>query len=179
MPHVRLAALVGASLILSCGSGAIARQPRPAPHAITVRAEPVSIDQWSTRIGRDLDDHLDYPRPMGTDDYPEGVAKVAFRCTDDGVPGEVTLARSSGSRLVDHAAIQAVNRLSTLHPLPEGVQSGQRVVAWIVLARDEESRGRMLGSLRREAQMANVATARQIADRGNPADRPAIVIASR
>jgi TonB family protein len=142
-------------------------------------AEPLTVDQWSVRIGRDLDGHLDYPKPMGTGDYLQGVSKITFQCTDDGIPGNVTLAQSSGSHLLDHAAMEAVNRLSTLHPLPEGVQSGQHVAAWIVLAQDEASRDRMMKSLRRDAQVANAATAHQIADRRNPADRPAIVIASR
>ncbi|MDH7639016.1 TonB family protein [Sphingomonas oryzagri] len=159
---------------------AAARSPDPAAgNAITVTAGHETISQWSGRVGRKLDAGIEYPRPIGAADYDQGIVRVSFQCTDAGVPGNVTLSHGSGSRTIDRAALRAVHRLSGLHPLPEGIATGQKVEAWVVLARDDRSRSQMIASLRHDAEVANAAITQRLSGDRLASTQDPIIVASR
>lgn len=125
-----------------------------AQQEIVVQPEAESVQRWSTRISRALDQNLVYPRPDFGRWYSEGVVKVSFRCSEDGKPSHVAVSQGSGARRLDVAALRAVNGIKTLHPLPTGIGHDQRYAAMIVFATSEESRDRKLRALAKEAGMA-------------------------
>lgn len=152
---------------------------QPAPSSITVEAGQETVAQWSARVGQSLNAELVYPQPMGTSNYDEGLVKVGFRCAEDGRPGEVALVKSSGSHDLDRAAMRAVQRIQTLHPLPDGITRDRAMQAWIAFAPDEESLKQITRASHREAQMANARIekarqSQQVAD----ASAPALIIAA-
>lgn len=126
----------------------------PAQRDIVVQPEAVSVQRWSARVSRALDQNLVYPRPDFGRPDPEGVVRVDFRCSEDGKPSHVAVSRPSGTRRLDVAALRAVNRLKTLHPLPTGIGHDQRYAAMIIFAASEESRDRKLRALAKEARTA-------------------------
>jgi periplasmic protein TonB len=100
-----------------------ARQTAP---EITVTAPAAGeIQAWSARVGSAIDREMRYPRLLGLSNSDEGTVDVTFRCSEDGTPTEVALARTSGSRLLDRAGVKAVQRVGSLHPLPNGVSHAQ------------------------------------------------------
>ena len=150
-----------------------------APSSITVQAGHETVSQWSARVGQSLDAQLVYPKPMGTAGYNQGLAKVGFRCAEDGRPGDVALIASSGSRDLDRAAMQAVRRIQTLHPLPDGITHDRSMQAWVAFAPDEDTLKQMTRATHRAAEMAN---ARVEKDRQTQqvasASAPALIIAA-
>jgi TonB family protein len=136
-------------------SSAVAADQR----AIVVTA-PVSLAQWSTSVERSLDRTLTYPAPLRGPD-PEGVVKVKFLCSESGTPTGITLAKSSGSRALDAAALRAVRRIKTLHPLPDGLSHSQIFQANILYASSERSHDRWMSALEEEAKRQNA----RVADR--------------
>ncbi|WP_019833873.1 TonB family protein [Sphingomonas sp. PR090111-T3T-6A] len=141
--------------------------------AITVQAQHETVGEWSQRVGRSLDDELVYPHRAGPDDYAQGLAKVSFRCSDDGRPGSVAMLSSSGSRDLDRAAMQAVKRIPTLHPLPDGISHDRAFQAWIAFALDEGALKRMANTAHRDADQMNARverdrTGRQVASNALP-----------
>ncbi len=150
-----------------------------APSSITVQGGQETVSQWSERVGQSLDAVLVYPKPLGTANYSQGLAKVSFHCTEDGRPGDVALIASSGSRDLDRAAMQAVQRIRTLHPLPVGITHTRPMQAWIAFAPDEDSLKQMTRVTHREAELANarVEKARQ-SQQVARASAPALIIAA-
>lgn len=143
---------------------------------ITVQAKGVSVQNWSTKVARSLDNGLSYPRPMGTSDYHSGLSKVSFHCSDAGTPSDVSIAGSSGSRDLDMAAMRAVKKIATLHPLPDGVSPGQTFQAWIVFAGDEQERDRMLRTVNRDARLANAAASQHASQLAS--NMPTVIVAA-
>jgi TonB family protein len=123
--------------------------------AITVEAQHETVGQWSQRVGHSLGDVLAYPQSAGRDENPEGLAKVSFRCSDNGKPGDVTVMSSSGSRDLDVAAMRAVKRIPTLHPLPDGIGHDRPFQAWIAFALDPDSLKKMMVAAHRDADQMN------------------------
>lgn len=80
---------------------------------------------------------------------------VKFICNDAGVPTNIALLQSSGSKRLDDFAVKAVGRIPTLHPLPDGVSHGQKFVATVLFARDENSYWRQMSDLRQSASRQN------------------------
>lgn len=150
MQNHLIKAVVGASLALSPGIAG-AKQP----DAITVNGGEQSLQQWSGRVSRSLNDHLVYPVPFGPADYPEGAVRVAFHCSEDGSPAGLSIVQSSRSNLLDRAAVNAVQRISTLHPLPDGIGHDRTMEAWVFFASDQPTIDRMKKGFERQAsQMA-------------------------
>lgn len=146
-------ALLGASLALGPGI-ALAEQAHRAEAPITVEAAPTSLQEWSSRVGRNLTDNLIYPEPFGRTDYAEGAVKVAFHCSESGAPVDVSVLRTSRSKNLDQAALTAVKRISTLHPLPDGIGHDRAMQAWVFFAADQQSLNHMKKGFEREYQLA-------------------------
>ncbi|MBR0553817.1 energy transducer TonB family protein [Stakelama marina] len=138
-----------------------------------VTAPTLTIERWSKGITRKLNRNLDYPvrfhQAGGFHQPSEGVVRVNFRCTETGAPTAITLAKSSGHRELDRAAMAAVQRIKTLHPLPAGIGAGQRYQALLLFALDQQSHDRQLAKLQQEADRRNAAL-------GQPAERVAMGI---
>ncbi len=147
-----------------------------AQNGITVQATAVSVQNWSQRVAHSLDAGLSYPRPLGRGDYNQGMSKIAFHCSDSGVPSDVTIVGSSGSRDLDVAAMRAVQGIPTLHPLPDGIRHDQAFQAWIVFAGDERDLGRRLQSVRHDAMLANVEAAKRASQTAS--NLPTVIVAA-
>lgn len=127
---------------------------------ITVTAPAASeLSAWSARVGGAIDREMRYPRLLGLSNSHEGMVDVTFRCSEDGTPTEVTLARKSGSRLLDRAGLQAVQRVGSLHPLPNGVSHKQVYRARMLFA-IEDGMGRSTRKAEALREKADVANAR-------------------
>jgi periplasmic protein TonB len=153
---------------------AMARHGGPAPDAITVTAGP-SVAEWTAHVAQGLDDHLSYPKQIGTGDYAEGAVRVAFRCSESGTPADVSVVQSSRSRDLDQAAVYAVSHIPTLHPLPEGVGHDRPMEAWVFFASDQDAIIKLKRGFQRQAQIAAASRAGQ----AQLASLTPIVIASR
>lgn len=114
---------------------------QPEHDEITVSGE--GFTHWSEMVGKALDAKLQYPRPVGTNRYEEGVVQIAFRCDENGRPAQVAVQKSSGSNQLDAAALRAVNAIPTLHPLPAGLGMGRQFQANILFAVDDGSTQRI------------------------------------
>ena len=165
--------------LLAAPAWAAGHGQETAPSSITVQAGQETVSQWSERVGQSLDTALVYPKPLSGANYNQGLAKVSFHCTDDGRPGDVALIASSGSRDLDRAAMQAVQRIPTLHPLPDGITRDRAMQAWIAFAPDQDSLRQMTRVTHREAELANarVEKARQTQQVAS-ASAPALIIAA-
>ncbi|USI72202.1 energy transducer TonB [Sphingomonas morindae] len=128
-------ALVGATLALALGTPVAAHQTRKPAPSINVMAETPA--QWQARINESLDRNLVYPTMLSTAPAPDGVVRIAFRCSETGQPQAVRLIESGGSHALDRAALKAVASIETLHPLPAGIDHDRAMEAWIVFASDE------------------------------------------
>jgi protein TonB len=100
------------------GSGSPALVPATTPHAGAEHGTATGPDPDTLRaLVRHLEAHLRYPvqaRRQGI----EGTARIVFRVGNDGRLAEVEVRESSGSRLLDRAALRTVERSS---PLPPGI----------------------------------------------------------
>ena len=130
---------------------------------ITVTAPAASeLSAWSTRVGNAIDREMRYPRLLGLSNSHQGTVDVTFRCSEDGTPTDVSLARKSGSRLLDRAGLKAVQRVGSLHPLPNRVGHDQVYRARMLFAIDDNfgRNARKAEALREEANAANARLAR-------------------
>jgi TonB family protein len=114
----------------------------------------MGITQWSARVGRTLDQHLEYPLPI-VGQLHEGAVAVQFLCSDDGTPTGVTVKKSSGFKDLDYAALRSVRQIKTLHPLPDSVPHGQVFQANILFADSERAMKRQMADLLAEALQNN------------------------
>jgi protein TonB len=107
----------------------------------------VSFSEWSGRVQGLLDQNISYPQRAGPVTTPgTGVVRIKFNCSESGKPDKVSLMKSSGDWALDKAAIRAMSRVATLHPLPTGFNHGQRFEALVVFADNE-----------RDARLASIA----------------------
>jgi protein TonB len=124
-PRFIAAAIVAACLLVA---SAVAE---PDPATSNHSSDAVTFKTWAIRIQKELDRNLRYPSDL-MGDYPRGgVVRVKFNCSDDGRPDKVTIARSSGNRLLDKAALHAVQRMASMHPLPASFAHDQKFAALI------------------------------------------------
>jgi protein TonB len=104
-------------------------------------------------VEQELAKSLNYPHPIGAADYSEGVAYVNFLCSENGAPSKVAIGKSSGHPALDKAAIRAISRIATLHPLPKGMLPDQKYQAAILFqANGGYGYDRKLAAMRRKAK---------------------------
>ncbi len=137
-------------------------QPRSPSHDIVVQATPraTALTNWSNRVQADLERQMEMPRYLGpTRPFIEnGVAQVRFIPGDSGRADQIILARSSGSSRIDHAALHAVDRLTSLRPLPEGMQPDQKILAQLLFIGSpggDRDNDRRIRALKQEAAKDN------------------------
>jgi len=94
----------------------------------------VTMAEWTERMHRVLANELHYPMPVLGLRPGSGTVSVKFNCSDNGRPDKVSVLKSSGDSLLDRAALSAVRRMASLHPLPTGFTPSQKFVALIVFA---------------------------------------------
>lgn len=168
MKTVASTILTGTSLVL------LALVPTPAAagggqsHTIVVTHEPQPLPAWRDQVSRELSGHLRYPRAFGAAVQESGFVTVRFRCGEDGQPVDVAVARRSSSSGLNRAALLAVSRLRSLHPLPEGLARGQAFQANVVFATSQASLERQIALLR-QAETARLAA-------GNKAEREVLAL---
>jgi protein TonB len=97
---------------------------------------PVTLDEWTKRMYQVLNREIRYPTQIYGVGYSSGIVRVKFNCSDSGRPDKVALLKTSGSSSFDRAAISAVRRMASLHPLPSGFKPTQAFEAVIVFAQD-------------------------------------------
>jgi TonB family protein len=143
-------ALTAASVAAGIVAPAAAQMPQ------MTHQEQVTFTQWSERVQSELDTNIHYPRAMAGRTPDHGIVRVKFNCSESGRPDKVTLAKSSGSPQLDRAALQAVGRISSLHPLPQDFADGQAYQAMIMFysGSDDDYR-RRLQKMSAEATKAN------------------------
>ncbi|HEU4960170.1 MAG TPA: energy transducer TonB [Sphingomonas sp.] len=127
---------------------------------IVVTATPLTIDQWAARTTKSLEGHLHYPTYLLGREANEGMARIRFRCSEDGTPSAVTLAGTSGHHELDSEALRAVSSIRTLHPLPDGITHDQQFQAVVLFAKDRQSYDRQVASIHDEAMRHNALAAR-------------------
>lgn len=132
------------------GRTALTDDGRAVGRSVSVIAVP-TLSVWSNGLTRSLSAAMRYPRQFSNEQVAEGWARVSFKCSDSGAPVGMALLQSSGDLRVDRAALAAVRRIKTLHPLPDGIAPDQRYVAELVFAASPESNGRLIKSLRQQS----------------------------
>jgi TonB family protein len=85
-----------------------------------------SFTEWSQLVEQTIDRHLAYPFFFRSGDFRQGQVQVTFLCSEDGRPASVSVEKSSGSYQLDRAAMRAITRVTSLHPLPEGITHEQK-----------------------------------------------------
>jgi len=142
------------SIIVSVMLALLPAGAMAAEKQILVTAPEVSLTQWSGRVVRALERNLTYPIPIrGAPN--QGVVSVKFLCSETGTPSEVAIVKSSGSRDLDAAAVRAITRIATLHPLPDGIAHDQPFQANIIYATSQKKLDRQIAALLAEAQNRN------------------------
>lgn len=94
----------------------------------------VTLAEWTERLDGLLEQELVYPTPNYDREPDRGIVRVKFNCSESGRPDKVTILKSSGHASLDRAAIRAVSRLASLHPLPTGFKPDQKYEAILVFA---------------------------------------------
>jgi periplasmic protein TonB len=166
-------AILCATLVATTGAAA-AQGGRSVSRDIVVVGDQESVDHWKGRVGRELADNLVAPRQIGMQDYPDGVVRVRFHSSETGAPDGVAVSGSSRSVALDRAAVRAVKRIPTLHPLPDGVAHDRMMEAWVIFASSDAQADRMKRGLEREVRIARAMSTDQRAAAVTP-----IVVASR
>lgn len=115
----------------------------------------VTLAQWSTRVSREIDRRVRYPDIPSNEAWPEGVVQVKFRCSDSGASDQVSIFKTSGSRSLDRAAIQAVKSLKQLHPLVSGIGPEQNYIALVLFATSREGHAEQMALIEKDAKKRN------------------------
>lgn len=131
----RISALLAAAVATLFAGGAGAQNHDMSNH--TTPGQIVKLAEWSKRMQTELERNLVYPVAFGGQRL-DGVVRVKFNCSDNGRPDKVTLLKSSGSTLTDRAAMRAVSKMASLHPLPTGFKPTTRYEAIVVFATDAQ-----------------------------------------
>ncbi len=118
--------------------------------SIVIQAPPTRV-QWAGQVGRNLDAAIRYPQPLFGRQSEAGLVSVIFVADENGRASSARLLRSSKSRDLDRAAIDAIGRMKSMQPMPEDVVAGQRIRANIVFATNYRDYDRQLRLLRAES----------------------------
>lgn len=137
MTNILRAAVPLATMLVVPFTGLAAKEP--APHITVVAPAEPEVQAWLDRVGQAIDRKMRYPRTISTASYDEGVVELTFAASEDGTPIKVAVLRSSGSRQLDRAAVAAVKRVRSLHPLPSGVDHEQVYKARLLFVIDDGS----------------------------------------
>lgn len=99
--------------------GADVKEKKPMQIASSGRYTRLSRDYRSTLL-RLIERHKYYPLRARRNGI-EGTSTVTFTVSSNGSISGISLARSSGTTLLDQAAIQTIQRIDNAPPLPEGI----------------------------------------------------------
>jgi TonB family protein len=133
---------------------AVAAASPPAPDIVVVASQDAELKRWTTRLERGISQKMRFPQTLGPAKYAHGIVDVTFMCSEDGKPSRIAVVGSSGSRHLDRAGIQAIGRVTTLHPLPSGISHGQVYKAHLLFAQTAAQARRAI-ALREEGQISN------------------------
>ncbi len=112
-----------------------------------------SIDNFVEDVATDLNRELNRYRHTTGLYEGTGVAQVLFECSPDGKPTKITMYSRSRYASVDRRARNAVSKIRTLHPLPQGVGQDQLYLANIIIADDLDEFDQLSAELKqREAK---------------------------
>lgn len=128
--------------------------PAPIAAQSDIVVQPPTLAHWSAAISRELNATLRYPRTDPGWVTPEGTAWVDFTCSEAGKPAGMTVAQRSGSTALDRAAMAAVERIKTMHPLPVGIGHDQRYRAVIMFATSKSSLDRQRRTAMRDPRLS-------------------------
>lgn len=85
--------------------------------------------QWQGTVARLIASHQNYPRSAQIRGE-EGVSRVRISLAPDGHIGQVDLAASSGSAILDREAQSIINTIGKFPPPPAGVKSLLVPIVW-------------------------------------------------
>ncbi|MFC4295909.1 energy transducer TonB [Novosphingobium tardum] len=119
-----------------------------------------SVAQWSSGMTDKINQNLELPRRV-LNESTDGTVSVAFLCSEDGTPAALRVIHRSGNSTLDRAALRAVSRIPTMHPLPQGIDHGQRFQANIIFASSQSAYDDQIRTLRRDAARTSQALAAQ------------------
>lgn len=145
-------------------SVSLAQQAQPETDYV-VRA-PTYLAAWTDRVAQDLSKALRFPAARnGHED--SGIVAINFTASGDGTASDLRVAHSSGSAVLDRAALRAVSHMGQIDPLPRALGSAVVVRANIIYAQDHGQLQHYTAKLQRE----------ELASRDrNGADQPRIAL---
>jgi periplasmic protein TonB len=131
---------------------------------VVTGAKDAELKRWTSRVEQGISRQMRFPRSVGQAPVDSGLVDVTFKCSQDGSPSEVTIAQTSGSRQIDRAGVRAIERLKTLHPLPDGITHGQVYRARLLFASDK-GMAKQIIALREEARAGNSRLVQRMGER--------------
>lgn len=129
--------------------------PATARATVGIGPEAPSLAAWSQRVMANLNQGMRVRDDLGAQGPREGIVAVKFNCSETGAPAGVELLDSSGNREYDRAAVRAVRRIASLHPLPTGLGHDQKYIVRVLFANSEYSAKQKIARMRREAESNN------------------------
>lgn len=97
---------------------------------------PRSSAAFVQEVGSDLNAQLARMR-LDARREETGIVKLRFRASADGTPTDIATYQSSGNRSLDRKSRKAVERLTSLAPLPENMRRGAVIQANIIVAHSD------------------------------------------
>lgn len=80
-----------------------------------------------------------YPKRYGRADYGRDTVEISFALDASGRPIGASVARTSNNPFTDAAALEAVGRLGSLHPLPANIKGTSRLRAVLFFPSGEKA----------------------------------------
>lgn len=142
---MKLALLAAIAVIPFAYAPASAKSAGP----VVVEAPLTPLAIWSRSMTKSIDDKLAFPYQASARTL-NGLVSVTFHCSDDGTPVGLKVLQRSGETSLDQAAMRAISRVKTMHPLPAGLRSDQKFQANIIFADSRTEYDRQLKVLARE-----------------------------
>jgi len=116
---------------------------------------PPTLAAWSQRVFRDLSRQMRDPVEARSEVMPTGIVAVKFGCSESGAPSSVQLYKTSGNRRLDRAAMRAVSKIATLHPLPARLRHEQQYIVRVLFANSGSGAEREIRKMQAEAVKSN------------------------
>lgn len=136
------AAALAATLLFSAGTQA---------EDIIVESSSFTHEAWLTHVSRQLDARLTYPQMLTTNSsQPAGAVSVRFVADQQGRPAALEVVRGSGTKALDRAAMRAVSKLNSLHPMPAAFNGNHLFRADIVFASSPSESAALARKLRQD-----------------------------